>query len=88
MFSVIIPTYNSASFVTKTLSSLVKQTFGNFEIIISDDGSTDRTVDVIRNYFDKMNVSNYKLLENPHNGPGATRNEGIKNANPLNLKAS
>lgn len=80
MFSVIIPTYNSAGFIENTLASVVKQTYCNFEVIISDDGSTDETVEVIRNYFHKRNFNNFKIIENAHSGPGATRNEGIKKA--------
>jgi len=38
--SVVIPTYNSASFVAKTLETVFLQTYNNYEVIISDDGST------------------------------------------------
>ena len=45
--SVIIPTYNSANFIEKTLESLISQTVLPEEIIIVDDGSKDNTVEII-----------------------------------------
>ena len=44
--SVVIPTYNSENFVTTTLETLYSQTYKNYEVIVSDDGSTDDTVGV------------------------------------------
>ena len=51
-FSIIIPTYNRANFLTKAINSVISQTFENWELIIVDDGSTDNTK-VIVNEFDK-----------------------------------
>ena len=50
MFSVICPTYNSSSFVAKTLDSILNQQFSNYEIILSDDGSTDDTLKILEKY--------------------------------------
>ncbi len=49
-FSVIIPTYNRAGFIVKTLQSLLNQTFADFEIIVVDDGSTDNTAEVMKSF--------------------------------------
>jgi len=62
LFSIVIPTYNRAEFVVKTIASLIGQEFSNFEIIVVDDGSTDDTrarvtsiSDPRVNYFYKQN---------------------------------
>ena len=76
--SVICPTYNSSKFVLTTLESVLKQIKMPDELIISDDGSTDDTVDVIENYLKTHNKKlNYKIIKNAHQGPGAARNKGI-----------
>lgn len=50
--SVRIPSYNHEQYVTECLQSVLNQTFQDFEIIITDDGSTDRTVEIIRTFDD------------------------------------
>lgn len=52
-FSICIPTYNGATLINQTLKSILSQSFQNFEIIISDDCSTDNTIDVIKKFKDK-----------------------------------
>jgi glycosyltransferase involved in cell wall biosynthesis len=61
VFSVLIPTYNGADFITKTLDSLYAQTYKNFEVIVSDDASTDNTIKIIENYVKKFKIKNLKL---------------------------
>jgi len=78
--SVVIPTYNSENFIAKTLETLYSQTYTNYEVIISDDGSTDNTVGVVRSFFFKNPSRKKSLLINKHEGPGAARNKGIENA--------
>ncbi len=48
LVSVLIPTYNGADFIAETLSSVLDQSFSDFELIVGDDGSTDRTVEIAR----------------------------------------
>jgi len=76
LFSIIIPTYNRADFVTKTIESLLNQTYTNFEIIVVDDGSTDNTMEVVIAITDSR-ISYYKK-ENAERG--AARNFGTKKA--------
>lgn len=73
-FSIIIPTYNRANFIAKTLDSLLKQTFHDFEIIVVDDGSTDNTEDVV-NSFNHSKIF-YHRKQNAERG--AARNYGAK----------
>lgn len=75
--SVIIPTYNRESFLKETIQSVLNQDLGKFlEIIISDDGSTDKTLDIARTFGGKV-----KIIEKPsycnRQGVAATRNRGI-----------
>ena len=50
--SVVIPAYNHAAFVGEAIQSVLDQSYGDVEIVITDDGSTDRTVEVIRGFTD------------------------------------
>jgi glycosyltransferase involved in cell wall biosynthesis len=72
--SVIIPTYNRAEFLRSAIKSALRQTFTDFEIIVSDDKSTDHTREVVRSFKDRR----IKYLLNEGNkGPSATRNTAI-----------
>lgn len=74
--SVIIPVYNEEDVIGDCLESLIKQSFTNFEIIIVDDGSSDRTLDTLK----KVNLKGLELSINKQNhlGTGAARNLGAK----------
>jgi glycosyltransferase involved in cell wall biosynthesis len=56
VLSVVIPVYNCAPFLRETMESLLHQTFGNFELVIVNDGSTDTTEDIIRSFTDSRIV--------------------------------
>ncbi len=51
--SIIIPAYNVAPYISECLDSVVSQTFTDWEVIVIDDGSTDDTVDIIREFIDE-----------------------------------
>ncbi|QJX47562.1 glycosyltransferase family 2 protein [Hymenobacter taeanensis] len=76
-FSVVIPSYNRESFIRATVESVVSQTYSDFEILIVDDGSTDKTADIVApflidtriKYFPKCNAER-----------GAARNYGMARA--------
>jgi glycosyltransferase involved in cell wall biosynthesis len=78
--SVIIPTYNSVNKIEKTLKSLKSQTTLPDELIFSDDGSTDGTVKLLKEWIKKNQILNSKIIENEHFGPGNSRNMGIFHA--------
>ena len=76
--SVIIPVYNSEKYLRVCLDSLLNQTFQNFEIICIDDGSTDKSLEILKKYEKQDN--RFKVLMQTHAGAGAARNLGIKSA--------
>jgi glycosyltransferase involved in cell wall biosynthesis len=77
LVSIIIPTYNSASYVVECLESVLSQTFTEFEVIIIDDHSEDDTVEVVKR-FDDPRIRLIELSKNV--GPAGSRNAGIEEA--------
>jgi glycosyltransferase involved in cell wall biosynthesis len=78
--SVVIPTYNRAKTILRAALSVLNQTFGDIELIIVDDGSTDETLETLR----KINDPRMKVLRHERNAGGAAaRNTGIKAARGL-----
>lgn len=75
-FSIIIPSYNRSQYIMKTVQSVINQSYGNFEIIIVDDGSTDNTESLVNTLSD-FRISYYKTINNER---GAARNYGISKA--------
>lgn len=55
-FSVILPVYNQASFVRRAIKSMMAQTYDNWELIIVNDGSTDRTAEFVASFIDGARV--------------------------------
>lgn len=80
--SIIIPTYNSAPFIEETLRSVCEQTYPNFEVIISDDGSNDNTIALAEHFFKQYPAVSYQIsVSETNQGAGAARNQGVKLAN-------
>ena len=79
-YSIVIPVYNSDSFITRTLDSLKKQKYRDFEIIIVNDGSTDNSEDVILTYAKQNSDLLIKYKKIINSGPSTARNEGLKMA--------
>lgn len=85
-FSVIIPLYNKAPYVRKALESVIAQTFRDFELIIVDDGSTDGSVDIVRDFIRTLNGANGEndgrvnihVLSQQNAGVAAARNRGVR----------
>lgn len=70
--SVIIPTYNRAAVLERAISSVLDQSFKDFELIVVDDGSTDSTSEVVSGFDGAL-----KVLRQPNRGVSAARNLGI-----------
>jgi glycosyltransferase involved in cell wall biosynthesis len=73
--SVIIPTYNSAEFLTSSIESVLRQTFSPLEIIVVNDGSTDNTYNILEPYLTEI-----RYFSQTNAGPGAARNLGLRHA--------
>ncbi len=75
-FSICIPTYNRANFIKKTIESVLSQTYKNFEIIIIDDGSTDNTEEVLKEYI----TNEVRYIKKAHTNAPDSRNLAIEKA--------
>ncbi|MDX7704046.1 glycosyltransferase family 2 protein [Aeromonas caviae] len=76
LVSIIMPTYNSASTISEAINSVILQRYTNWELIVTDDCSTDDTKDILINYV--KNDSRIKFLCNQVNsGAGFSRNRSI-----------
>ena len=77
LVSIIMPLYNAADFVKETIESVLAQTYPNWELLITDDCSTDNSVEVVRSFDDPR----IKLFHNEKNsGAATTRNTSIAKA--------
>ncbi|MGI8654628.1 MAG: glycosyltransferase family 2 protein [Pyrinomonadaceae bacterium] len=77
-FSVVIPTFNRASFIAKSVESVLAQDFDDFEVLVIDDGSTDNTAEVMRERF--AADARVKYFRQPNMERGAARNHGFRKA--------
>ncbi len=75
-FSIIIPVYNSADFLHKCIESLLNQEYKDYELILVDDGSTDASYDICREYASRY--EHIRVLRQKNSGPSAARNAGIQ----------
>ena len=71
--SVIIPTYNRKAFLTNAIDSVLSQTYQNLELIIIDDGSSDKSTEYV-----KKKYPNIKIYKQFNKGVSSARNKGIK----------
>lgn len=73
--SVIIPTYNRAHSVARAIESVLMQTYKDYEVIVVDDGSTDKTERILNKYRDKCHI-----IKQKNQGVSSARNSGIDRA--------
>ena len=73
--SVVIATYNRGSLLRATLESVLQQSFGSYEVLVVDDGSTDQTRELLASYGDRI-----RSYYQENRGPSAARNLGVRHA--------
>ncbi len=78
LISVIIPVYNVENYLRECLDSICNQTFEDIEVICIDDGSTDSSLEILKEYQNKD--KRFRIFENDHEGPSGARNTGLDNA--------
>jgi glycosyltransferase involved in cell wall biosynthesis len=78
LVSVIIPAYNAEKFIARTLESVLSQTYKHIEVLVVNDGSTDRTVEIVEAFAQKDR--RLRILHQPNLGATAARNCGIKSS--------
>ena len=77
-YSFIVPAYNTEKYIDKCLKSIFSNTYKNFEVIIVNDGSTDKTEDIINKYIKKYD--NIIYIKQKNMGLSLARNNGVKKA--------
>lgn len=75
-FTIVIPVYNKENFIGKTLESVLKQTYADFEVIIVNDGSTDNSETIIQTFKDRR----IQFFSKENEGVAVARNFGIEKA--------
>ena len=74
--SIVVPLYNKAEFIGRTMQSVLMQTYRNFEVIVVDDGSFDGGAQIIQNFRD----ARVRVIRQDNAGPAAARNRGLAEA--------
>jgi glycosyltransferase involved in cell wall biosynthesis len=76
--SIIIPVYNAENYLEECLLSISQQTFGDFEILAINDGSTDRSLEILKKY--QAKEPRLQVISQENKGVSAARNLGLDNA--------
>ena len=73
--SVVVPVHDGAAYLAECLASILEQTVAPLEVVVVDDGSTDRSGDIARSFGEPV-----RCLRQPHGGPASARNHGVTEA--------
>lgn len=76
LVSIIMPAYNAEKFISKSIESVLQQTYPNWELLVINDGSIDNTSNIVNSF----NDSRIKLIEQDNSGVSKARNTGIANS--------
>jgi glycosyltransferase involved in cell wall biosynthesis len=74
LVSIIIPCYNSERFIEEAINSAINQTYKNIEVIVINDCSTDKSLDIITSFSSKIHIENFLVNQ----GVQRARNRGIE----------
>lgn len=77
-FSIITPVYNTEKYLDKCISSVLEQKFSDFEMLLINDGSTDKSLEILKKYSIKDN--RIKIFDKKNEGQGAARNFALQHA--------
>lgn len=75
-FSIILPLFNKERHIEQTITSILEQTFSNYELLVIDDGSTDNSCNIVKSFQDPR----ISIIHQTNGGPSKARNRGIKEA--------
>lgn len=78
MVSIVTPIYNIAPWLSRCLESILAQTYTDWELVLVDDGSSDRSAEIASRYADRD--ARIRFFQRPHQGAGAARNYGMQHA--------
>ncbi|BCG60550.1 glycosyltransferase family 2 protein [Paenibacillus sp. URB8-2] len=78
VFSIIVPCFNLENIINITIESVLSQSFEDFELIVIDDGSTDKTLEVVKKY--KQKDKRIKIISKENGGVSSARNNGISSS--------
>ena len=78
LFSVIVPVYNAEKYLSRCIDSILNQTYQNFELLLVDDGSKDKSGSICDKY--GKTDSRVIVIHQSNSGPGTARNNGLHNA--------
>ena len=82
MISVVIPLYNKEKSIVSTLQSVYEQTYTDYEVVIVNDGSTDKSLDAVNDFVSRLKIEDWrlKIVSQANAGVSAARNRGVKEA--------
>ena len=78
LVSIIMPSYNSEKTISESIEGVLNQTYNNWELLITDDGSNDNSLEIINKY--SLNDDRIKIFTQNNSGASIARNNSIKNA--------
>lgn len=78
LISIVVPIYNAEKFLKKSVESVISQSYKNIELLLVDDGSTDRSKDICQRY--ALIDNRIKIILQINKGPAAARNTGVRQA--------
>ena len=76
LITILVPFYNVEKYITQCIESIINQTYKNLEIILIDDGSTDNSLKICKEF--QKNDSRINVIKKKHEGVSSSRNIGIK----------